>query len=57
MLVTSTTEGGRRLFSPLSVCLSVCEQDILKSYVWWTDFAEVWWTCWVCAKDELMRFR
>ena len=32
--VTSATEGGLRLFSPWSVCLSVCEQDISKSCGW-----------------------
>ena len=37
----------------LSVCLSVCEQDLKKL---WTDSDEICWTCWVCDKADIIRF-
>ena len=51
-VITSATEGGRRLCFHLSVCLYVCEHDISKSYGQIRmKFGEQ-----VCDKDELIRF-
>ena len=52
--------GGRRKESrgyvfthlPLFVCFSVC--GYLKNL--WTDSDKTWWACWVCDKEELMRY-
>ena len=43
----------------LSVCLFVCMFVCLHAgYLekLWTDSDEIWWACWVCDKDKLIRF-
>ena len=45
-------DGGRLCFHP---CLSVwLWAGYLKKL--WLDSDEIWWTSWVCDKEELMRF-
>ncbi len=46
------------MFSPLSLCLSVCFFVCVAGYLkkLWTDPDETWWTGWVCEKDELIGF-
>jgi len=36
----------------VSVCLLICLWGYLKL---WTDSGEIWWTGWVCEKDEFVR--
>ena len=48
------TEGGWRLFSPLSVCLFVCLWTAYHKKLWNSD--EIWWRDWVCDKEENITF-
>ena len=51
VLATSTNEGGWRLCVLKVTCLWAW---YLKKL--WTDSEEIWWTGWVCDKDELIWF-